>query len=239
MGIRRLYKKYFSNNQKMKLFALFMPLILAQAADPVDERLVNFNRLPRVFEWYKTVIGKFVRGKFVGKYQHRIDQLYQKIVWETERCPKAGPTANQNKNGRFADEDNLILDDFEKSIAELEQMMSDDKFLVEVSKNFEYEENDDLYTPDDQSSGRKIGNRPTKPGKDTEWKATTMTGMDFDFASRPPRVLVYRLNKTLIKWFNDFMPAECRKFTRIYKRMKGLKMQITKLMPKHQWQFEA
>ena len=56
---------------------------------------------------------------------------------------------------------------------------SDDKFLVEVSKNFEYEENDDLYTPDDQSSGRKIGNRPTKPGKDTEWKATTMTGMDF------------------------------------------------------------
>ena len=53
---------------------------------------------------------------------------------------------------------------------------SNDEFLLKVSEDFEYEENDELYTPDDESSGRKIGNRPTKPNKDTPWKATTMTG---------------------------------------------------------------
>ena len=34
------------------------------------------------------------------------------------------------------------------------------------------------------------------------------------------------------------MPAECRKFTRIYKRFKGLKRQITRLMPKHEYIFD-
>ena len=43
-----------------------------------------------------------------------------------------------------------------------------------MSEDFEYEENDELYTPDDESNGRKIGNRPTKPGKDTPWKATSV-----------------------------------------------------------------
>ena len=62
----------------------------------------------------------------------------------------------------------------------------------------------------------------------------TLTGS----VARPPRVLVYRLNKTIIKWFNNFMPAECRKFTRIYKRMKGLKRQITRLVPKHEYIYD-
>ena len=39
----------------------------------------------------------------------------------------------------------------------------------------------------------------------------------------------------MVKWFNNFLPSECRKFSPIYRRMKGLKRQITKLMPKHQF----
>ena len=52
---------------------------------------------------------------------------------------------------------------------------------------------------------------------------------------KPPRVLLYKVNKTMVKWFNNFLPSECRKFSPIYRRMKGLKRQITKLMPKHQF----
>ena len=54
------------------------------------------------------------------------------------------------------------------------ELFSNDKFLLKVSEDFEYEENEELYTPDDESNGRKIGNRPTKPNKDTPWKATSV-----------------------------------------------------------------
>ena len=30
-------------------------------------------------------------NKKEGKYIHRIGQLKQRIVWEADRCPKAGP----------------------------------------------------------------------------------------------------------------------------------------------------
>ena len=56
-----------------------------------------------------------------------------------------------------------------------------------------------------------------------------------DTVGKPPRVLLYKVNKTMVKWFNNFLPSECRKFSPIYRRMKGLKRQITKLMPKHQF----
>ena len=130
----------------------------------------------------------------------------------------------QNNENKSLDESKLLLEDFKVSIAELEM--------------------DELYSVD-QSSGRK----------DDNWTAITMTGMDFgklqgikrrsgvnhyflDTVSRPPRVLVLRLNKTLMKWFKNFMPERCRKFSRIFKRMKTLRKQVIKLMPKHEWQNE-
>ena len=79
----------------MKLSTLFLPFIAAQKTtpEPVDERAVIFNRLPKVFNWYEIVITKFVRGKKAGKYIHRVNELKQRIVWETDRCEAAGPVS--------------------------------------------------------------------------------------------------------------------------------------------------
>ena len=70
------------------------------------------------------------------------------------------------------------------------------------------------------------------------WKGFLEIDHELNFletVGKPPRVLLYKVNKTMVKWFNNFLPSECRKFSPIYRRMKGLKRQITKLMPKHQF----
>ena len=77
----------------MRFLAILLPIIAQGALDPTDERFVNFQRLPKIFEWYKTLVSRFVRGKKVQKYTHRINDLHKRIVWEAERCPQAGPVS--------------------------------------------------------------------------------------------------------------------------------------------------
>jgi len=159
--------------------------------------------------------------------------LKQKIRWEITRCPKAGIDASKNGNGRMAE---MLLDEFSDSIDELDILFSSDDALFEASESFAYEADDDLETPDPVS--RQVGNRPKRPGKGkhSEWKAMSQTKNPMlETVGKPPRVLLYKVNKTMVKWFNNFLPAECRKFSPIYRRMKGLKRQITKLMPKHEF----
>jgi len=249
----------------MKLNYLLLALARAQSQEEnerMDERLVMFGRLPKVFNWYNILIDKFIPAKKAGKYKHRVGQVAQRIEWEINRCEMAGPEANKNDNQRGVDE---LLESFKGDYEDLDSLFNDPDFLAKVVDEFEYEDDDILETPYEDTErrvswntagkgkkkkgkgkkkkGSGKGNRPTsnnkKPGKDAEWKATSQVKNDeLQTVGRPPRVLLYRVNKTILKWFNNYMPQECLKYTRIFKRLKGLKMQMTKLMPTHEYVFE-
>ena len=56
-----------------------------------------------------------------------------------------------------------------------------------------------------------------------------------DTVGRPPRVLLYRVNKTIGKWFQNFLPKSCKKQPKIERRLKGLKRKIHNIMPQHEF----
>ena len=56
-----------------------------------------------------------------------------------------------------------------------------------------------------------------------------------DTVGRPPRVLLYRVNKTIGKWFQNFLPKSCKKQPKIERRLKGLKKKINNIMPEHEF----
>ena len=59
------------------------------------ERAVWFDRLPKIFNWYESIIEKFIPNSKVGKYQHRVKDLQKKIYWEITRCEDAGIDAQE------------------------------------------------------------------------------------------------------------------------------------------------
>ena len=58
-----------------------------------------------------------------------------------------------------------------------------------------------------------------------------------DTVGRPPRVLLYRVNKTIGKWFQNFLPSTCKKQPKIERRLRGLKKKINNIMPEHEFIF--
>jgi len=222
----------------------------------LSERAVWFERLPKIFNWYTTIIDKFTPPGKARKFSHRILDLQKKVYWEIRRCPDAGIDAQEQALAGLEQIEELGRSDFRPfrgedfgfAFDELSKMMHDDQYLKKVSDDFEYEDNDDF-----QNVGlsmqfarglarRKgkgaIGNRPgkKKPGKNTQWKVMTDNdNQELETVSRPPRVLLYKVNKSITRWFDLFLPKTCKKFTPIFKRLKGLKRRITNLMPKHEW----
>ena len=59
------------------------------------ERAVWFDRLPKIFNWYDSIIEKFIPESKVGRYQHRIKDLQKKVYWEITRCDDAGIDAQE------------------------------------------------------------------------------------------------------------------------------------------------
>lgn len=167
------------------------------------ERAVWFDKLPKIFKWYETIIDKFVGKRKSGKYKHRILKLRKKMYWEVQRCPEAGIEAQEqaiaglneigfhSRSGNFSNPTG-----FDVMYENLAQMMVDQNYLKQVSDDFEYEVNDDFETPLVQKTighqwtsrgrrkkhrpgnlaGNRPGNRPgKKPGKNAQWMAITDT----------------------------------------------------------------
>lgn len=235
-----------------KFLALVSAMVSAQGAKD-QQRVVVYARLPRIFNWYEELLTRFVGQRKRGKYIHRIGELKQKIYWEIDRCESAGPDAKEQAQagliemglGHLVDQqqrnDDIDLAELIDMADELDAMFQDSNYLSNVVDSFQYEDNDDLETPFVDTE-RKVGNRPNRPNrpnKNTPWKATSQLKNPMnDSVGKPPRVLLYKVNKTMQKWFKNFLPKTCKKFPRIFKRMKSLKKQITKLMPTHQYQFD-
>lgn len=226
----------------------------------ITQRALVFNKLPKIFNWYEKIITSFSTEKSrTGKYIHRIKDLKKKIYWEIERCPQAGLEAKEQANNgliemgqrsNFMEFDDIeIIDDFQILLGDIENMITDEAYAEEAASLFEYEYNDELQQPSDldifsrgkkQKKSKKTKKKKNKHNRNDEWILTNQNqqqrleeNKETLQTLRPPRVIVYKLNKGIMKWFNLFLPKSCKKFWKLTKRMKGLKKQITNLMPLH------
>ena len=142
--------------------------------------------MPKIFNWYETIINKFVPAGKAHKYVHRIGQVKTKIYWEIRRCPDAGIEAQEQavagleEMGLQGRSDIFSLGDsgleFDSMVDDLERMMMDDAYLMEVAEDFEYEANDDFETPllPKLMRGRRR-KKGKKKGKNAEWVAVSDT----------------------------------------------------------------
>ena len=104
--------------------------------------------MPKIFNWYETIINKFTPPGKAGKYVHRIGQLKTKIYWEIRRCPDAGIEAQEQavagleQMGIQGRSEILGMDsdmggfEFDAMVDDLARMMVDDGYLMEISEEF-------------------------------------------------------------------------------------------------------
>lgn len=148
----------------------------------LTQRSVWFDKLPKIFNWYETIINKFTPVGKAFKYVNRIGQLKTKIYWEIRRCPEAGIDAQEQAiagleemglQGRseFFSTGGL---EFDAMVGDLERMMVDSKYLIQIAEDFEYEIDDDFQNPilPTLMRGRR---RKKKKGKNAKWVAVTDT----------------------------------------------------------------